>query len=82
MKQFVELKKGFLMIEESCDPNYPGVYVSWVEKKTDIGQTICLIEDNEDDLESVKLHVWGCSDMDEPTSNYTIRKANWEGMGS
>lgn len=82
MKQFVALKKGYLLIEESQDLDYPGVYVSYVENVTDIGQTLCLIEEdtNSETHESVAIHVWGDCDVDNPTETMTIRKANWNNL--
>ena len=82
MKQFVALKKGFLLIEESQDLDYPGIYVSYVENVTDIGQTLCLIEESTDSKakDAVAIHVWGDCDVDNPTETTTIRKANWNNL--
>ena len=82
MKQFVALKKGFLLIEESFDLDYPGVYVSYVENVTDIGQTLCLIEEDTNSVthESVAVHIWGDCSVDDVTETTTIRKANWNGL--
>ena len=81
-KQFVGLKKGFLLIEESQDPSYPGVYVSYVENVEDVGQTLCLIEDdtNSKTNEAVAVHIWGDCSVDNPTETTTIRKANWNDL--
>ena len=82
MKQFVALKKGFLLIEESLDLDYPGVYVSYVENVTDIGQTLCLIEEDTNSVthESVAVHIWGDCSVDDVTETTTIRKANWNNL--
>ena len=82
MKQFVALKKGYLLIEESQDLDYPGIYVSYVENVTDIGQTLCLIEEHEDSKahDAVAIYVWGDCSVDNPTETTTIRKANWNNL--
>lgn len=82
MKKIIELKKGYLLVEESRDPNYPGVYISYLERLADIAQTIALVEEDVDapNNDSIRLHIWGNPSIDDVTETLTIRKTNWNNV--
>lgn len=73
----MKLKRGYLVVSPSYDPDYPGVFINYrdkLENPTAV-QGVALIEEHPDDPSDIRVYVWGNQDIDDPTNTHFIEKS-------
>lgn len=57
-KLIVKTPLGNIIAEPATDPEYPGIYLSFVKTGDDYSRTLCLVEAEDPDTHTVAMKIW------------------------
>ena len=72
-KILLKIPTGFLVVTIADVRDYPGVYISYSDKEDGYEQDICLVEQTENDKDSVKVYLWEDETTDDFTREYSVK---------